>query len=134
MRARSRKATETSITCVCTGRVPSAYVVIILTCSLTITTLANMAKPTFLQSLLNKPTQSYAFPAPKKDYHSQKKDLMRLAKAAVTGTDSRPLVHEDNDPTSSKVAFTMPSRSPAGWSAGYSSANSEVRHDGPFTL
>ena len=41
-----------------------------------------MAKPTFLQSLLNKPTQSYAFPAPPKEYHSQKKEFIRVAKEA----------------------------------------------------
>ena len=41
-----------------------------------------MAKPTFLQSLLNKPTQSYTFPASQKDYHSQKKELERIAKRA----------------------------------------------------
>ncbi|KAA1466061.1 hypothetical protein DENSPDRAFT_830805 [Dentipellis sp. KUC8613] len=37
-----------------------------------------MAKPTLLQSILGRPSQSYAFPA-QKDYHSSKSELIRAA-------------------------------------------------------
>jgi hypothetical protein len=80
-----------------------------------------MAKPTFLQSLLNKPTQSYTFPAAKKDYHSQKKALQRFARDDVSApTHVRPAVRNES------VTF-----------AGSSNTSSTVRHPicyGAFNL
>jgi hypothetical protein len=90
-----------------------------------------MAKPTFLQSLLNKPTQSYTFPAPKKEYHSQKKELVRIAKAFG---DARPL--QDDNMRSRQSISPAVSSSSAGDSAAHflymSAANMKVRHDCTF--
>lgn len=91
-----------------------------------------MAKPTFLQSLLNKPTQSYTFPAPKKEYHSQKKELVRIAKAFG---DARPL-QDDNMRSRRSMSPAVTSSSSAGDSAAHfssmSAAKVEVRHDCTF--
>jgi hypothetical protein len=41
---------------------------------------APMAKPTLLQTLLGRPSQTYSFPQEHKKYHSNKSDLLRLAR------------------------------------------------------
>ncbi|CCM03994.1 uncharacterized protein FIBRA_06150 [Fibroporia radiculosa] len=43
-----------------------------------------MPKPTLLQSLLGRPSQSYSFP-PQKDYHSSRTDLFRAASTSTAG-------------------------------------------------
>ena len=41
-----------------------------------------MPKATFLQTLLNRPTKKYTFPAPKKDYALQRGEFVRAAHLA----------------------------------------------------
>ncbi|GJE84790.1 zinc-dependent alcohol dehydrogenase-like family [Phanerochaete sordida] len=48
-----------------------------------------MAKPTFFQSVLGRPSQSYHFPSDK-NYHSSKSELMRAATEASSAPESRP--------------------------------------------
>lgn len=52
--------------------------------------LSTMAKPTLVQSLLGRPSQTYHFPS-SKDYHSTKSDFLRAAAAEdPSPSESRP--------------------------------------------
>lgn len=98
-----------------------------------------MAKPTFLQSLLNRPSQSYAFPAQKKQYHSQKKEFIRIAQSYI---DEAAVEQESSVPAAAKSVHSSASSAniSASKSAGHSSASvipkpargDEVRHDCTF--
>lgn len=48
-----------------------------------------MTKPTLIQSILGRPSQTYHFPSDK-DYHSSKPELMRAATEASSAPESRP--------------------------------------------
>ena len=49
-----------------------------------------MVKPTLLQNLFNRPTQSYNFPNQKKQYHSHKNELVRIAQSLTDDLASSP--------------------------------------------
>lgn len=48
-----------------------------------------MPKPTIFQTLLNRPSQTYSFPA-QKNYHSTKQELIRVATEAQHGSEPGP--------------------------------------------
>lgn len=69
----------------------------------------SMTKPTFFQALLNRPSQSYAYPkSDKRDYHSTKPLLVQIATA--DGADDRsiyshaPYVNRDCTTHSIRIA------------------------------
>ena len=49
----------------------------------------SMPKPTIIQTLLNRPSQHYSFPA-QKNYHSTKQELIRVATEAQHGSEAGP--------------------------------------------
>ncbi|EED84416.1 predicted protein [Postia placenta Mad-698-R] len=71
-----------------------------------------MPKPTLLQTLLGRPSQSYALPPPK-DYHSAKNDLIRAADDVPQPTAPSPrALHPPRPPPT----FTLAPTSPASYS------------------
>ena len=50
---------------------------------------STMTKPSLIQSILGRPSQTYHFPS-SKDYHSTKNDLLRAAGEAPSASESRP--------------------------------------------
>lgn len=74
-----------------------------------------------MQSLLNKPTQSYSFPPPKKDYHSQKNEFVRIAQAYRDENPAHLGSSQGKTRTSTSATSSLVS---AGESAGRSSSSS----------
>ncbi|KAL1676786.1 hypothetical protein EV122DRAFT_215760 [Schizophyllum commune] len=70
-----------------------------------------MAKPTLLQSLLNRPSQSYTFP-PERDYHVVKRDILRtVAPTSGSQLGTRPI--DSKSPTPQEKEVVAPASSAA---------------------
>lgn len=81
---------------------PSSFFILSCPPYPTTTTTTTMAKPTLLQSLLNRPSQSYAHYA-EKDYHSAKQDFARAAASASSSSRPNSRASTSSEPTQERA-------------------------------